>query len=144
MSNLESFLDIDLSLPNHLNKLSDAEAKIDTYKTRFSAIQKSGRINNTTHESLFDDTVIMLDYLGRLSEPVFKVEDIIEQAYLKCYAKSKPEEVKKMWYEHYELAHRPYSLLKNRCYRILDDLDDEFMRVNKTFPCNLPKNYKPL
>jgi len=135
MSKPELFLHIELELPDHTAKLTDAEAKIENLRTRFVEIQNSGKINNYTHEPLYDETVLMLDYLGRLSRPIFGIESTIEEKYCKEYV-SEPVKVKKLWYEHYEYIHRPYTILKNRCYRVLEDLDDEFFRVNHCFPSN--------
>lgn len=129
------FLSIELDLPDHTLKLSEAEEKIEILRNRLSKLQTDSDICNKTHESLYDDTVLMLDYLGRLSRPAFDVEDTIEAAYFKEYV-GEPVKVKRLWYEHYELIHHPYTILKKRCYSILEDLDEEFFRINHCFPSN--------
>jgi hypothetical protein len=135
MGTPNTFLHIELDLPDNTEKLSEAEIKIEKFKERLAKLQSTGEISNKTHEPLYDETVLMLDYLGRLSKPVFGIEDIIESAYFKEYI-AEPKKVKRLWYEHYEYIHHPYTILKNRCYSILEDLDEEFLRVNHCFPSN--------
>ena len=68
----------------------------------------------------------MLDYVGRLSMPAFKIEDELEQMYVLQF-KHAPQMGKKLWLDHYEDIHHPYTLQKNRCFRLLELLDAAYL-----------------
>ena len=38
--------------------------------------------------------------------------------------------------EHYEKIHHPYDILKNRCFKLLDEYDELYFKLNKTTPPN--------
>lgn len=132
----EEFIAHDFNLPNHCNELSKAEELIDKLKKRFEIVQQQGSINDCTHLELFEEFVRCLVYVGKLSEVVFAIEEEIEAMYVLKY-KHAPALGKQLWFEHYEELHHPYSLLKNRCYRQLELLDEEYLKVFHKPPPNI-------
>lgn len=141
-------LDLELNLPNHSNELSKAEfmisrvsdkiKKVTAYEKNSSshedAIAKS-KLNDKNFVDLFEEVARALVYVGRLSQSIFELEDTIEQAYTIKYIHY-PEEVKSAWYKHYSELHNPYTILKNRCYALLTDLDEEYLKKFKKEPPN--------
>jgi len=67
--------------------------------------------------------------------PAFAIEDDIERLYTLHYAKF-PELAKKLCNDHYENIHHPYTLLKNRCFRMLEDLDKLYIEIHEKYPPN--------
>lgn len=137
-------LELDLVIPNHSNELSKAESIILDISTKIKKtvkpfINKDGEletsITDKTFETLYEEVVKMLDYVGTLSVSVFEVEAFIESSYIAKYIHN-PLEAKFAWYKHYSELHNPYSLLKNRCFNLLSDLDDEYFKKFKKLPPN--------
>jgi hypothetical protein len=134
MSN-ECFITHDFRLPNHSNELCTAEEIIEKLKTKFKEIQENKTIDDKSHDYLYNEVIRILDYVGRLSMAVFAIEEEMEKLYVLQYKQS-PELAKKLWNDHYEELHHPYTLLKNRCFRMLEELDKEYQKVHKKNPPN--------
>lgn len=132
----ELFITIDdLNLPNHSNELSKAEDIIEKLKIKIENIITNEDINDNIHTDTYEEVIRVLDYVGRLSMSAFAIEEQLERIYTLQYSKS-PELAKKLWLDHYEKIHYPYSILKNRCFRMLEDLDAEYQRMYKKNPPN--------
>ena len=71
--------------------------------------------------------------MGNLSLPAFACEDIIEKEYFTKY-KHAPELAKKLWWDHYERIHRPYTLFKNRLFKMIEDLDELYFAIHQCTP----------
>ena len=85
------------------------------------------------YTKMYDEIVRGLFYLGNLSLPAFATEDIIEKKYFEIY-KHAPELAKKLWWDHYESVHRPYTLFKNRLFKMIEDLNDLYILIHKCPP----------
>ena len=131
----ENYITHDFKLPNHHNELCRADDIIDKLKNKFRKIQNNKTIDDKNHDYLYNEIVRILDYVGRLSMPVFAIEDELERMYILQYTKF-PELAKKLWNDHYEKMHHPYTILKNRCFRMLEELDDEYIEVHDKKPPN--------
>ena len=129
------FINTNLNLPDHSNELSKADEVLEKIKNRFNIIKKNQTIDDKNHVIMYEEIVRVLDYLGALSMSAFKIETQLEELYTKQYSHA-PQLAKKMWFDHYELIHHPYNLLKNRCFRMLDELDNEFIKIHKMNPKN--------
>lgn len=134
MDNL-AFIKLDFEIPKHENQLLTATYFIDSIKTKVRKLQTSKSISDKTFIELYDDTVKILDYVGNLSLVAFDVNDRLQLLYLQKY-KSSPELAKKLWLDHYDTIHKPYTILKNRCFKILDELDGLYQMCNKKYPPN--------
>ena len=122
MIDREQFITHDFKLPIHSNELSKAEELIEKLKNKLEVIIKKETVDEQNHDYLYNEIVRILDYVGRLSMPYFKIEDELEQMYVLQF-KHAPELGKHLWLQHYEDLHHPYTLLKNRCFRLLELLD---------------------
>lgn len=129
------FITHDFKLPNHSNELSKAEDLINKNKLKLQELSNKDLITDLTHDKLYEDIIKTLDYIGRLSMYVFSIEDEVERMYTIKY-KNSPELGRQLWLDHYGKLHHPYNLLKNRCFRMLEELDEEFIRINKSTPPN--------
>ena len=128
----------DFNLPCHDNELSHAGDVIEKLKNKLRIIETRGTIDGKTHTALFEQVIRALDYVGRLSMPAFAIEDELEEMYKMKFLHA-PELAKKLWLDHYEKFHHPYNTLKNRCFKLLDELDDEYIKCHK----KNPPNWKP-
>lgn len=138
MSCEEQFITHDFNLPNHDNELSKAEEVIEKLKNGLRIIEIQRTIDDKTHTTMFEQVIRVLDYVGKLSMPAFAIEDQMEELY-KIQFLHAPELGKKLWLDHYGSIHYPYNLLKNRCYKLLEELDAEYFKRHKTHP----PNWKP-
>jgi hypothetical protein len=125
MEDIPQFIVHDFGLPNHQEELKTAEDSLNALKLRLVAVIVNETINDKLHEELFEATFKILDYVGRLSIPCFKVNYELERMYVNKYPHS-PALAKKLWLDHYESIHRPYNLIKNRCFRTINDIDQAY------------------
>lgn len=129
------YLSKDLSLPNHSNEICKAEEAVEKLKRAVKELHESNQINDKSHTAMYEEIVRVLDYLGKLSMSAFNVIDVLENLYLIKY-KHAPALAKQLWLEDYDRIHHPYSILKNRCFRLLEDLDELYIEKFKKFPPN--------
>lgn len=132
---LDQFLVPEIELPNHTVELEKADEIIKTLKSKLKEIEQLKLINGKQHTSLYEEIIRVLDYIGRLSKPFFDIEEPLEQMYIYHYPKS-PELAKKLFNDHYENLHYPYTILKNRCFKMLEDLDKIFIECWGVKPPN--------
>lgn len=126
----------DFNLPNHDNQLSMAEDIIEKLKIRLNIIiKKNEMISDNDFISIFKEIITVLNYVGRLSMPAFAIEDELAEMYKLNYLHA-PELGKKLWLDYYGNVHRPYNLLKNRCFKLLEDLDEYYINVHDKNPPN--------
>ena len=137
MQTNENFIEIDLDLPNHNNQLSIASDTIEKLRDKFRVLETKKSIDDKEHELMFEEIIKVLDYVGRLSMPAFEVSDDIERMYTMRYNHS-PELARKLWLDHYENIHHSYNILKNRCFKLIDELDELYIKLNR----KTPKNWK--
>jgi hypothetical protein len=135
MTDREQFITHDFKLPNHSNELSKAEELIEKLKHKLEKHISNETIDDKNHDYLYNEIVRILDYVGRLSMPAFKIEEEIESIYTLQFAHA-PELGKHLWLLHYEDLHHPYTLQKNRCFRLLELLDAAYIEKYKRNPPN--------
>jgi hypothetical protein len=135
MSNTTKFLSLNFNLPDHNKELRSAEQLIADLTLKVNTIKQDNSINNFLHNSYYEETVKLLDWVGRMSMHLFDIEDQMEAMYTKQYIHS-PALAKELFNLHYEQIHHPYTLLKNRCFSILDELDIMYEDKFKKYPPN--------
>lgn len=128
----------EFELPDHGNELSLAEETIEKLKNRLKIIVAEKSIKEKSHEKIYEDTMRVLDFVGQLSLPAFALEDTMEEYYKLTYLHA-PQLAKRLWLNHYGKVHQPYNLLKNRCFRLLEEIDAEYFKRHK----KRPPNWKP-
>jgi len=127
-----------ITIPDHTEHLKNAAEKIEKIKQQLNNTIADKCIDGNCHTAMYDSIAIVLYYIGQLSQQVFNFEEELEEEYKMAYLKY-PELGKKLFWQHYEKLHRPYTLLKNRCYRMFTELDDEYINVHKG---ECPPNWK--
>ena len=120
-----AFITPEFNLPNHSFELDKAADIIKKLKEEVDIIVEQNIIDDVLHDKYFEDTARILDYVGRLSTYLFDILFPLEELYYKRF-KHYPQLAKILWLEHYNNLHHPYSLLKNRCHTIMDNLDDAY------------------
>ena len=133
----QKFIEHNFNLPNHNNQLSIADDNIEKLRHKFRVLETKMSINDKEHEQMFEEIIKVLDYVGRLSMPAFTISEDLERMYTIRYNHS-PELARKLWLDHYEDIHHPYNLLKNRCFKLIDELDELYIKLNR----KTPKNWK--
>ena len=134
----DQFIIHDFNLPNHESELCDAEETINKIKLKLLIIYRENSINDFIHEYYYEETMRILEYIGRLSTPALTLSQKIEEMYVLKFPHS-PALAKQLWLNHYRDIHHPYNILKNRCFRILYQLDNEYFKSYNKFP----PNWKP-
>ncbi len=125
----------DFNLPNHENELSKAGDVIEKLKTKLAKHKNNQSIDDKQFVGCYEEVVRALDYVGRLSMSVFAIEEEVEAMYVKQYVHA-PILAKTLWLEHYNELHHPYNLLKNRCFKLLDELDEFYEELYDKKPPN--------
>jgi len=126
----------DFNLPNHDNELSMAEDKIEKLKLNINDIIINNiQISDKEFVDIFEKVIIVLDYVGRLSMPAFAIGDELEEMYKLNFLHS-PELGKKLWLDHSGIIHKSYNLLKNRCFKLIEDLDEYYINTYHKYPPN--------
>lgn len=131
----EERIQVDFKLPNHGNELSKAEDVLEKIRYKFEKHKDSNSISDKAFIALYEETCKVLAYVGNLSRPAFEVEDELEALYTKRYIHA-PELARQLWLDHYESIHHPYNLIKNRCYRLLEELDEFYQALYDKYPPN--------
>jgi len=126
----------DFNLPCHDNELSTAGDKIEKLKFKLNKIISSvDFIKDDEFIDLFDEIEIVLDYVGRLSIPIFAIGDDLQEMYKMKFLHA-PELAKQLWLDHFEKVNKPYNLLKNRCFKMMEDLDKYYITLYEKNPPN--------
>lgn len=128
-------IDIDLDIPDNSNELCNAQKHFLDIRNELFEIIKFNSIDDETHERLYESAMRVLDYVGTLSIPLQKLSPIIEDVYFRKYIHM-PELAKASWLKHYNNIHREYNLIKNRCFKLLDEIDDAYIKKYKKTPLN--------
>lgn len=125
---------VDFSLPVN-DSVREAELMIAEIRKELLHVKDSNNITDAIHEELYDRTALVLDWVGRMSMPVFAIRDELQEEYERLYCKS-PKLALKMFDDHYKKLHQPYNTLKNRCFAIMEELDFEYECKFKKKPNN--------
>lgn len=129
-------LDIDLGLPDHSEQLYDTEIYVSKIRKELQDQKKLKELNDFVYETLYTRITKALYYVGKLSMPAFNIEEKLEEEYFNVYQHA-PELARKLWLDHYSEIHRPYNILKNRLFRLFDELDEAYISINKKEPPQL-------
>jgi hypothetical protein len=121
---------IDVELPDHTEEIKNIANYLDQLKNRFRAGKTNKKLSLNEYEKIQDLLVNTLGLLGKLSTPAFNIEDELEDKYVLAYPSS-PQLAKTLWLEHYERIHHKYNTLKNRCFKMLDDVEKEIIQIKK-------------
>ena len=131
----KDYIVYDFNLPDHTSDLARIEDIISKIRSKLETITTNKTINNANHLALFEETVKVLLNVGGLSQPVFEIGDEMEAMYTQRY-KHAPSLGKQLYLGHYEGIHHPYDILKNRCFKLLGDLDKLYAKTHKKCPPN--------
>lgn len=121
--------DVDLNIPCCEEDLLKAKDAIKALQIKFLYIKNDNQMNDYWHDKLYEDNSRILAFVGSLSKRIFNVEDKLEKLYTERYIKT-PRLAKHFWYVHYENLHHPFTSIKNKCWRLFDELDKEYRRTN--------------
>lgn len=134
--NYNKFIELTkFNLPLNKNELSLAEDIIKKLKYNINSVCTQNNITDKLHDWYFEEVTKVLIYVGKLSEPAFEIFNDLEIIYHFKFPKS-PKLSKQLWLEHYQKIHQPYNILKNRCFALLDELDNAYLEKYKTNPPN--------
>lgn len=128
-------LSINYQLPKNTSELRQASEKIQNIKKEVSYLKRTTEINGFIHTTIYEEIVGVLDWVGRMSTCVFDIRDDLESKYENAYPKA-PRLAYKLFEEHYSKLHHPYSIIKNRCYTLLEELDFIYINKHKKNPPN--------
>lgn len=131
-------IDFNFNLVNYDKELADADEILNNLKLKVIDEIVNKTINDNVHDYLYEEIIRVLDYVSRLSMQVFDINETLEKEYLLKYKKS-PAMARQLWLNHYDRLHRPYTLIKNRCFKLLDKLDLGYIDIHK----KNPPNWKP-
>ena len=122
-----------IEIPNHVRELEKAEEYIEDVKFRFRHCERLEELSPSQYVDLHRDTLKALFHVAKLSEPAFNVEEKLEEQYFRMYVHS-PALAKELFFKKYHEIHKPYNLLKNRCFTLLDQIEELYLLVHKHAP----------
>lgn len=134
VENLENQLFLDK------NKLQKIKNKIVINLNNVDAIFKypiNFNLDDQTYKDIHDDIALLLLQLADMSLSNTKTKDTLIEEYNFIYA-TMPKIAEQLIEERiYQPYFRDIDVLKNKCYKILDMLDDYYFKVNKKTPPNV-------
>jgi len=119
---VETKLLLDIKVPDNTEILNEIEETIEKHKKdiKKGLEEKTLNLDNCKHY-----TQIMLNCLyalGEKSKPLFDIQDEIRDKYYTTYVKT-PNLAKELYIKHLDKIHNRYNILKNRCFRLLDEIE---------------------
>lgn len=131
-------LELNLSkpIPDHTDEIIKA---IDFLREINEDFNNNQNITDYHHELLYEKTVKLLYYVGCLSLKIFELQPEIIELYTMKFLRD-PAVGKELYYKHYHQLHRKYNLIKNKCFKLLDNIDEKYILLNKKLPPNYNSN----
>lgn len=126
-------LTLDVNIPNHDEELNNIKNNLNLIKEDIQYYKNINNLPNKIFYTLYEDIAKNLMFLAELSKPLFDLQDHIENFYFNEFKKS-PALAKELYLNHYSLIHYKYNLNKNRCYKLFDDLDKLYIKINNMKP----------
>ena len=115
--------ELDVVIPDDQRKkellakeIEEIYADISFYYDRKKTITQ--KYYNTCRERIED----VLYSVGELSIPYFRINEDLREYYLQKF-KYDPDMARDRWLERYDSLHKPYTILKNKCYLLFRKLD---------------------
>ena len=115
--------ELDIVIPDDQRKkellakeIEEIYADISFYYDRKRTITQ--KYYNTCRERIED----VLYSVGELSIPYFRINEDLREYYLQKF-KYDPDMARDRWLERYDSLHKPYTILKNKCYLLFRKLD---------------------
>jgi hypothetical protein len=127
---IDNFIDIDktFNLPDYSLKLLEIDENIIFLKEKLNFYLKCHNLTKITYSDLYQEILNVLYFTGKLSTPAYNVRDELKELYFKTY-RSSPALAKDMFLKHFEYIHRNYDLMKDKCFRLLDKLNNEYKNI---------------
>lgn len=115
--------ELDVVIPDDQRKkeliakeIEEIYADVSFYYERKKPITQ--KYYNTYRERIED----VLYSVGELSIPYFRINEDLREFYLQKF-KYEPDMARDRWLERYDSLHKPYNVLKNKCYLLFRKLD---------------------
>jgi len=138
---IEELTNCDLKLPNYTKEIKKINNLIYILKTKIKKNKFEKNLDIINYKKLYNEIIQILDYLGKLSTPAFNIEKELEDIYLTKYIKT-PELGRKLWWNHYEKLHEPYSKLKNTCFKLISTINKEYKIQHNVHPPSWDNHYQ--
>lgn len=128
-------LNLNVNIPNHFTELKEVEQNLNDIKLKIQYQENIKTLPNKIFNEIYEDIARNLIIVAELSRPLFDLQEYIEKFYFKEFKKS-PALAKELYLNHYNHIHYNYNLNKNRCYKLFDDLDYIYTKINNQPPPN--------
>lgn len=127
------FFEIDL--PDHQEEFKKLENFISKIKKQLNIISNQKSLTKDKYTDIWNEISRGLFFIGNLSKPVFNLRDSLEEKYKKTYINS-PELAKNLFLKHNQNMNKPYDKYKNRLYKLFNELNALYKKINKIDPPN--------
>jgi len=117
-----------IEVPDNKTELDKATKFISRVSKKVNNHLLSLKLPKDEFIELYQEILRVLFNVGELSEPIFEIQDKLEEKYNLAYSHS-PALATKLFWEKYSDAHKPYTILKNRCYTLLDNLEELYTDI---------------
>lgn len=109
---------------------------LDNKKT----IEIKPNMNVEEYLTTYENIVKILLFLSELTQPIFQKHDELEEYYKIKYYNS-PSIGNLKYLKHVKQLHRTYDLYKNRCFTLLELLDENYKKYHNNKLPNTIRNY---
>lgn len=136
-------IDVEIEIKLELNKIDNSEY-LDWIENHIldnkESIELKPNMNDEEYLTHYENIVKILLFLSELTQPIFQKHDEIEEYYKIKYCKS-PAIGELKYLEHVKQLHKTYDLYKNRCFTLLEILDNNYKKYNNKKLPNTIRNY---
>jgi hypothetical protein len=108
-------------LPDYTDEIKACESDSTRIISRIDTGKKYDDINSDFIINCQDDVTKVLCKISQLSTPFFDVRDELMKEYDRKYLQY-PELGKKLKWEHYYELHKPFDVIKTKCWKLLNKL----------------------
>lgn len=122
-----------ITVSDYTEELNKAEEIINDLKFKFKEYEIKQELTEEQFVKQYKEIIRVLYYVGKLSQSIFDIETKMETQYIRMYPHS-PELASKLFDDHYHKLHKPFNLLKNRCFTLLESLDELFFEIHSYAP----------
>lgn len=129
---------LELGEIDHKDHLIQTNEHIDNLKIEV----ETSNINDESHNVLYEKIIRILDRVGHLSSICFKHTDELETYFYETYKDS--AEALTNWLDYTHSIHKKYDKQKNKCFKLIDVLDQRYYSKFKKEPQNWIVNEMPL
>lgn len=126
-------LNLNINIPDNSEQLNEINSSLENIKTQIKIHKENKSLPNNSFDTLYESIAKNLILVAELSRPLFNLQNHIENFYFNEFKKS-PALAKELYLNHYADIHYKYNMIKNKCFKLFDDLDELYFKIHNSKP----------